>query len=533
MPGLFALMLHCHIPYCRKSGVWPAGEEWLFEAMNETYIPLLRVLRGFQRDGLRPGIMIGVVPILAEQLADPYMNQRFSEYLEDKIRRAEEDCRRFQGNPENRRIAEYWRERLLGQFLSYIHDFYRDILGTLKWLQEEGVIEVLTSGATHGFLPLLERDSSVFSQIRLGVETYRRYFGRQPRGFWLPECAYRPAQWVEAEKRERKGIDQWLADEGLAYFFVEGVGLTRAGFLENRYGENHPGTGRGYRLPSGVAVFGRNEATGRQVWSAEVGYPGDPYYLEFHAKDSESGLHYWRVTGGPEKARYDPEKARERVESHADHFVSLLRQEAFRLEQETSNPEPLIVSPYDGELFGHWWHEGVDWIDRVYRRLAGEEALQPMSLGVYVDRRKESLSTIGLGVSTWGMNSDFTVWLNPEHGWIWPYINASSRDLEDVLGQVNRSGRIVDERGGRILRQLARELLLMEGSDWPFLLFTTQAKEYANQRFHHHHQRFQRLIWVAKDLEDISRLAEHDLSQMEEVDNPWPEISIDYFQKQY
>ena len=121
----------------------------------------------------------------------------------------------------------------------------------------------------------------------------------QPRGFWLPECAYRPAQWVEAEKRERKGIDQWLADEGLAYFFVEGVGLTRAGFLENRYGENIPNTGRGYRLPSGTAVFGRNEATGRQVWSAEVGYPGDPYYLEFHAKDSESGLHYWRVTGGP------------------------------------------------------------------------------------------------------------------------------------------------------------------------------------------------------------------------------------------
>ncbi len=226
-------MLHCHIPYCRKSGVWPAGEEWLFEAMNETYIPLLRVLRGFQMDGLRPGIMIGVVPILAEQLADPYMNQRFTEYLEDKIRRAEEDGRRFQGNPENRRIAEYWRERFQGHFQAYVHDFYRDILGTLKWLQEEGVIEVLTSAATHGFLPLLERDSSVFSQIRLGVETYRKYFGRQPRGFWLPECAYRPAQWVEAEKRERKGIDQWLADEGLTYFFVEGVGLTRAGFLEN------------------------------------------------------------------------------------------------------------------------------------------------------------------------------------------------------------------------------------------------------------------------------------------------------------
>ena len=191
------------------------------------------------------------------------------------------------------------------------------------------------------------------------------------------ECAYRPAQRVESEKRERKGIDQWLADEGLSYFFVEGVGLTRAGFLENKYGESQPGSGRGYRLSSGVTVFGRNEATGRQVWSAEAGYPGDPYYLEFHAKDSESGLHYCRVTGGPEKAHYDPEKARERVESHADHFVSFAPAGGLQAQAETSNPEPLIVSPYDGELFGHWWHEGPEWIDRVFRRLAGEESLQP------------------------------------------------------------------------------------------------------------------------------------------------------------
>jgi 1,4-alpha-glucan branching enzyme len=180
MPGLFALMLHCHIPYCRKSGVWPAGEEWLFEALNETYIPLLQVLRQFQMDGLKPGIMIGVVPILAEQLADPYMKQRFVGYLEDKIRRAEQDCRRFQGNGENLRIAEYWAGRLRNTLDAFNHFFYQDILGTLKWLQEKGVIEVLTSAATHGFLPLLERDSSVLAQVRIGVETCRKFFGRSP-----------------------------------------------------------------------------------------------------------------------------------------------------------------------------------------------------------------------------------------------------------------------------------------------------------------------------------------------------------------
>jgi 1,4-alpha-glucan branching enzyme len=235
------------------------------------------------------------------------------------------------------------------------------------------------------------------------------------------------------------------------------------------------------------------------------------------------------VTGGPEKDRYDPEKARERVESHAEHFVSLVRQEASRLGQETGNPEPLLVSPYDGELFGHWWHEGPDWIDRVFRRLAAEEAVTSVSLGDYVESQRQNFSTIQMGASTWGMNSDFTVWLNPEHGWIWPYINACSRDLEYVLERISQAGVVLDDRGGRVLRQLARELLLMQGSDWPFLLFTTQAKEYANQRFHHHHQRFQRLIWAAKNLEDHSRLGDHDLAHMEDVDNPWPEISPDTF----
>ena len=206
MPGIFSLMLHCHIPYCRKSGVWPAGEEWLFEAMNETYIPLLQVLRGFQMDGLRPGIMIGVVPILAEQLADPYMKQRFVEYLEDKIRRAEQDCRRFQGNSENLRIAEYWIGRLQSNFHAFNHFFYQDILGTLKWLQEEGVIEVLTSAATHGFLPLLEQDSSVFSQIHIGVETYRKYFGRHRRG--ASGCRSAPTGRPNGSEAEQTGTER-------------------------------------------------------------------------------------------------------------------------------------------------------------------------------------------------------------------------------------------------------------------------------------------------------------------------------------
>ena len=523
MPGVFAMMLHSHIPYCRKSGVWPAGEEWLFEAMHETYIPLLTALRALHYDGIRPRVMIGLVPVLMEQLADAYMRDRFCAYMEDKIRRARQDVRRFHEDPERRKAATYWFERYEATYLSFTHDFYCDILGTLKWLQEEGVVEVLTSAATHGFLPLLETDSAVRAQVRLGVQTYKKYFEKAPRGFWLPECAYRPQVWSDREQRQRPGIDEWLSDQGIEYFFVEHVGVTRASWVENRHAEAVPTTSQGYRLASGVSVFGRNEATGKQVWSPEQGYPGDPYYLEFHRKDPESGLRYWRVTGADEKMIYDPETAWHRVESHARHFVGLVK--GLIDQAGVSQAPPVIVSPYDCELFGHWWHEGVDWLEQVYRLMAHEADIACLSLGDYLDRHRASLSTIDMQTSTWGLNSDFTVWLNPEHGWIWPYINSCTREMEEVLAH----GEPHDERGKRILAQAGRELLLMQGSDWPFLLFTTQAKEYANQRFHHHHQRFRKLIWAARDLMDTSRLSEDELRGIEDVDNPWPELDYDCF----
>jgi 1,4-alpha-glucan branching enzyme len=525
MSAIFSLMLHAHIPYCRKSGVWPAGEEWLFEAMHETYIPLLSMLRRFQQQNQRPRIMIGIVPILAEQLADPYMNERFCGYMEDKIRRSEWDMNRFDTNPAQKAVASYYRDYYIQSFEAYKHHFFRNLLGTFKWLQEEKVIELLTSGATHGFLPLMECDSAIFSQIQLGVQTYEKYFGCKPRGIWLPECAYRPRQ------GNRRGIDEWLADAGLQYFFVEDVGITGAEWVANKHNETVPSTYRGYKLESGVCVFGRNSATGKQVWSPHDGYPGDPRYREFHQKDAETGLQYWRITGKNEKELYNPMDARAAIESHADHFVKLLQKLGQENVRKNTDTLPLIVSPYDCELYGHWWHEGVNWIDAVYTRLLTQSDLRIQTLEEVIHESAESFSTIRMKPSTWGLNSDFTVWQNNEHGWIWPYINGSCKDLEQVLANLWKSGRNWNDRDLRIMRQLGRELLLMEGSDWPFLLYTEQAKEYANQRFHNHHQRFNKLLWAAKNLDDSRRISDEDLWAFENIDNPFPDLDLRLFAK--
>ena len=136
-----------------------------------------------------------------------------------------------------------------------------------------------------------------------------------------------------------------------------------------------------------------------------------------------------------------------------------------------------------------------------------------------------------MGSGTWGMGGDFVVWRNEEHGWIWPYINSSSKEAEAALRLLGEEGQRVDDRSRRILRQLVRELLLLQGSDWPFLLFTAQAKEYANQRFHHHHQRFHRLLWAAKDMTDKRRLSDGELQAMEDVDCVWPEIDYQLFRQ--
>ncbi|MFW9865339.1 MAG: 1,4-alpha-glucan branching protein domain-containing protein [Candidatus Thorarchaeota archaeon] len=525
--GYLGLVLHGHIPWCKKSGTWPAGEEWLMEAMNETYIPMLNVLRDLKQKDVKIAIEVNITPILAEQLADEYMKQRFSEYMERLISEARSDIKRFENHAERKEIAEFHLKNFEKTLDSFYHNYYRDILGSFKWLQDENMIELITCGATHGFLPLFESASGVFSQIQLAVDTHKKYFKRAPRGIWLPECAYRPKEYIEGKFRE--SIDYWLNNSGIEYFFVDSHGIMNAEILEqkNTIGLN---TNFGYNLESGVSVFGRNVNTSRQVWDAEIGYPGDEYYRDFHKKDYKSGLYYWRITGKQireeDKQLYNVNKAKERIESHANHFIELLKNEVHLFSKEYSQ-NALIISPFDFELFGHWWMEGIDWVKKILELISKSDEIATIPISDYISLHKEKFSIIKMNESSWGKGGHFDVWKNPEHGWVWPYINGSIKSFENILNNYPKP----NEWQERILKQIARELLLMEGSDWPFLLYTRQAKEYANQRFHHHHQRFLKLIWAAKDFNDKKRISLRDLEEIETIDSCFPNLNIDYFRK--
>jgi 1,4-alpha-glucan branching enzyme len=535
--GAFSFVLHSHLPYARMAGRWPHGEEWIHEAAVDTYLPLLSALHDLAAEGVPFRLTIGITPVLAEQLADADVLRNLDDYLDDLRLRAESDIARFERDGDEQRgaVAVFHRDRfswLLGQFRNR---FGRDIIGGFRWLQDNGYVELATSAATHGYLPLFDRDSSIQGQVATGVRTHKRHFGRAPEAFWLPECAYRPA------RDGRPGLEQFLADNGLTTFFVEThtilggdpVGKA-AGDAVGRYGE----IAQRYTIPrSGstpladrttfqpyyvheprVAAIGRNYATGRQVWSADDGYPGDFWYREFHRKDGESGLHYWRVSGPRvdlgEKSLYHPGQAFDRIHEHAAHFVSLVEQQV-REFHAASGKFGLVSAAYDTELFGHWWFEGVSWLQEVLRRLAVSETVALTAAAQFV-REHPPEEVVELPEGSWGQQGTHFVWMNADTQWMWPLINAAQQRIEEIEARHGGSA------NPGALAQLARELLLLESSDWPFLITTGQARQYAELRFNQHVERFHQLAGqIEAGAVDAAFLAD-----LVERDKLFPDIDI-------
>jgi 1,4-alpha-glucan branching enzyme len=551
--GAFTFMLHSHLPYARQAGMWPHGEEWIHEAIAETYVPLLNALYDLREEGVPFHLTIGVTPVLAEQLADPLIVDHFIVYAAERSARAAQDVERFErlGDETMRDLARYFHHWYARVLTSFRDRFGSDVLAALRTLQDDGLIEVATSAATHGYLPLLARDSSIHAQLHTGVEAYRRHFGRQPHAVWLPECAYRPAI-LEDENGEtvrRPGLESFLAEEGLLVFFcetytVEGgrpVGLADPGTIgpygmaARRYASSvkQPTGGEQFApgtsllpywvgdAPGQVAVLARHERTGQQVWSATFGYPGDFAYREFHRKDAESGMQYWRISGAGVdlggKEPYDPQRAAEQVAGHAQHYVHLI-DEQLREYHERTGGYGSITASYDTELFGHWWFEGVDWLKAVLRGLAARPSVELTTASRIIENHPPR-QVLSLPESSWGAGGGHYTWLNDDTEWMWPLIHAAERKMEVLAAAYP------DASGTRreVLNQAARELLLLQSSDWPFLVTTGQAKEYAIERFQEHLSRYDQLAALAEQAELSTSDLEY-LTSLRERDNPFPDI---------
>lgn len=579
--GAFSFVLHSHMPYARLAGRWPHGEEWVHEAATATYIPLLQTLYDLIDNNIDFALTIGITPILAEQLADETILENLNTYLDDKINAAKRDMYLFaednitelealeaaaktNGGFVQRTndtkdghlhyLAEWYKNFYAEVKTTYNERFNRDIIGAFRQLQDDGYIEIITSAATHGYLPLLSTDSAIKAQIATGVASYEKHFGRKPRGMWLPECAYRPA--YDDDHGIRHGIEQFLVDAGIEVFFVETHTVTggapvgvAAGDVIGPYGEikrrysipnwqnNIPkrdySTFRPYFVSnshlgddgidehSGVAVVARNTSSGAQVWSNDWGYPGDFDYREFHKKAGTSGLQYWRVTGEKidleHKDTYKPEWADYKIDQHAEHFAHLAG-DLLRDYHQQAGEFGLLASTYDTELFGHWWFEGIRWLGKVIEHLAKSNEITLMTVSDYLEQYPVT-QAINLPESSWGAGATHFTWDNGETHWMWQHIHACEERMQALAQQYTSP--TDDEL--TVLKQAAREALLLQSSDWEFLVTTGQARNYAIQRFGEHVDRFTKLadsldndkpdVTLAQELYDLDKIfAEIDIA---------------------
>ena len=526
MTAAFTLVLHSHLPYVRGAGRWPHGEEWVHEAILATYLPLLVALHDLRAEGVRFRLVLGLTPILLEQLADSDIDRRFLEYVQDQIARADTDANRLadEGSDQPALVAADYRARYTALRDAYVHRFSRDLCSAFASLARSGEVEILTSAATHGYLPLLD-DVSVDSQLRIGRASSARLLGIAPTSIWLPECAYRPGL---ERALERNGLTHFftdphlLSDRATARVSIPPQAERSGGALAHERTPRGSGDGADAARPylvgsSPVAVIARHDELSLRVWSSVYGYPGDPAYREFHRKDPRTGLRYWRVTGPAaplgEKSEYVIEDARARVTSHAEHFLGGVRAACA-----VAADDGFVVAAFDAELFGHWWYEGVEWLTAVLRGLAAaciptRTAAEHLALHPPSER-------VALAEGSWGKGNDHSTWMNDQTAWMFDELATMAQRLAVITALP-----LVPEHErfrARAARQAARELLLAQSSDWPFLVTTGQASEYASERFRSHAQRFSRALALAQDGTPAN---DAELTTLEGIDNPFPDAT--------
>lgn len=528
--GGLCIVLHAHLPYVHHPEHERFFEErWLFEAITECYLPLLGMCERLNQDRVPYRLTLSLSPTLLTMLSNELLQQRYVRHLQDLIDLTEQEISRTRKQPEYQHLARLYRRYFKNALQRFQRDYDCNLIAAFKKQAELGGLELITCAATHGFLPLLNvSESAVRNQVDIGVETFRQCFGYTPKGFWLPECGY------------YQGLETVLDEAGIRYFFVDSHGLTHAS-VQPDHGVYAP-----LSCNNGVAAFARDPESSRQVWSAQEGYPGDFDYREYHCDIGfdqdipESylapylleetirvpiGIKYHRVTGTTPKAIYNPRQALLKAQRHAQDFY-LKRQRqlddlSYRMRQ-----SPVIVAPYDAELFGHWWFEGPYWLEFLLRLAGGNKAgMRLISCSDYL-ARFETLQIATPSASSWGEQGYSGYWLNETNAWIYPVLHKSAMLMEELAVEFQQVPHFSLEE--RALNQAARSLLLAQASDWPFIMKSGTTVDYAKKRIVDHLARFNYLQESVR----THTINEHYLAALEVMDDIFPMLDFRTYKTQ-
>jgi len=520
MAGSLALVLHAHLPFVRHpEHEHFLEEEWLFEAITETYIPLLRMMQRLASDGVPFKLTMSVTPTLCAMLQDEVLRERYLHHVDLLIGLANRERERNRHHPQLRQLAEFYFDTFSETRRVFANEYKRDLLAVFRQLQKAGALEIIASAATHAVLPLHSREAAR-AQVLIGRDVYVDLFHIEPTGFWLPECAYAP------------GLESILQEANIRWFILDAHGLL--------FGNSPPRRAiyAPCYTPAGPAAFARDRDSSRQVWSAHEGYPGDPAYREFYRDlgfdlplehlgpiarglRKFSGVKYHRVTGrGAEKDFYDRAAGEKAADAHANHFFEQRRAQIRQLA--TLDFDPIVLVPFDAELFGHWWFEGPRFLESFIRRAAlDQNDFRLTSPSEFLETHPTQQATVP-ATSTWGAKGHLEMWLHPSNVWIYPHLHAAARCMSELA---RRHAKNSTQPTDRVLKQLARELLLAQASDWAFLIKTKTAKEYATKRTQDHLVRFNRL----HDQFVAGAVDQKFLSDCEWRDNLFPNVNWRYY----
>ena len=490
--GYVSFILHAHLPYIHHPESEDyLEEEWLFEAISETYIPLLLNFQKLVEEKVDFRITMTMTPPLLNMLDNALLQERYIKYLKKHIELCEKEVKRTVYDTRLNNLSKYYLDRYSND-LHVFRDIYKcNLITGFKHFQDIGVLEIITCGATHGFFPILYvNEKTVRAQIGVGVQTYEKYFGRRPRGIWLPECGYVPE------------ADKYLREFGIEYIITESHGVL--------YADPTPiyGTYAPIVSPNNVVEFAR------QVWSSITGYPGDYNYREFYRDigyeaDYEyikpyiahngvrvnTGIKYYRITGKTEqKDYYDVQWAKDSAEKQAGHFMNCRTQQIEHLSSFMEVP-PIITCPYDAELYGHWWYEGPYWLYILFKKIYYDECnFELITPSEYIDRYP-NIQVASPCRSSWGANGYNEVWLNPSNDYAHRHLHKAGDRMCELAHMFPNEG---DTLRRQALNQCARELLLAQSSDWLFIITNGTMVEYAHKAIKERIGRFTKLYYQIK-----------------------------------
>lgn len=523
--GYLSMVLHAHLPFVRHpEDEFFLEERWLYEAITETYLPLIQAFDRLTDDNIPFRLTVSLSPSLVCMLSDPLLQERYVRHLSRLLELAEKEVGRTQGS-QYHDTALMYKHRLQEAFDIFCHRYHRNLINAFKKFQDNGRLELITCGATHGYMPFMNKTESIYAQVETAVNVHKKHFGRSPRGIWLPECAY------------KDGVDSILKEFGIKFFFTDTHGVLYAS-KRPKYGIFAP-----IFCPSGVAAFARDVESSKQVWSSNEGYPGDVDYREYYRDigfdlDDEyiweyihpdgirhnTGFKYHRITGKvdlSEKQPYVPEWAENKVRLHAANFIFSREKQIEHLSGLMDRP-PIIVAPYDAELFGHWWYEGPRWLEAMIREVHNRQKIvELISPGDYLDRQPCN-QVAKPCESSWGCNGYHEVWLCRENAWIYRHLQEAAERMVELA---NTYGHHAHGLHQRALNQAARELMLAQASDWAFIMFTGTTVEYAVRRTKVHLNNFLRLYSEIKE----NRIDEGWLGNIELTNNIFPDMDFRTF----